>query len=432
MVIACSKCQTRFHVDDARVPAEGVRVRCSKCKHSFFVRPPDAPADAGVHAAAGAAAEGLGAPEPSLDLDRAAAVSGEEIGAPLAPDDGPGCLADSPPAELGAALDDEEDWQFAIDPPSAASARSEPEVEEEDPAPKPPVDRGLEARAEQRRAAAPGAEPETSSLADLESPESWDLLGDGSPPGPSSDDAALDETDLGEAGLEVDAPAEGAEESHFFEELEPSEEVSRSAPRARAVGRVARALAHGAGWVALVGLLGALGWGLVTAEPAAVAAPAAVSVAGLEAREVRGRIVENALAGPLFVVTGTLANRSDRPRAPGRVIRVVLLDAHDRPLASSAVAGLPLAPRQVREAEPAELRRALERSAASLARRYLARGEVLPFQALFEGLEPRAAAFRLEDAPAPRLPPPTAVDPAAGAAPEGPAPDAAAPGSPGS
>ena len=39
MVIACSKCQTRFHVEDARVPEAGVRVRCSKCKHAFFVRP---------------------------------------------------------------------------------------------------------------------------------------------------------------------------------------------------------------------------------------------------------------------------------------------------------------------------------------------------------------------------------------------------------
>ena len=39
MVVVCEKCDTRFHLDDTRVPAKGARVRCSRCKHAFFVQP---------------------------------------------------------------------------------------------------------------------------------------------------------------------------------------------------------------------------------------------------------------------------------------------------------------------------------------------------------------------------------------------------------
>lgn len=39
MVITCEQCTTRFQLDDSRVPEKGVRVRCSKCQHAFFVKP---------------------------------------------------------------------------------------------------------------------------------------------------------------------------------------------------------------------------------------------------------------------------------------------------------------------------------------------------------------------------------------------------------
>ncbi len=40
MVITCASCLTRFKLDDSRVPSEGVKVRCSRCKHVFYVVPP--------------------------------------------------------------------------------------------------------------------------------------------------------------------------------------------------------------------------------------------------------------------------------------------------------------------------------------------------------------------------------------------------------
>ena len=39
MIITCEECTTRFKLDDARIPAKGAKVRCSKCRHAFFVKP---------------------------------------------------------------------------------------------------------------------------------------------------------------------------------------------------------------------------------------------------------------------------------------------------------------------------------------------------------------------------------------------------------
>jgi len=39
LIVTCQNCATRFKLDDSRVPAEGVRVRCSACEHVFQVDP---------------------------------------------------------------------------------------------------------------------------------------------------------------------------------------------------------------------------------------------------------------------------------------------------------------------------------------------------------------------------------------------------------
>ena len=40
MIITCASCLTKFNLDDARIQAKGVKVRCSRCKHVFYVVPP--------------------------------------------------------------------------------------------------------------------------------------------------------------------------------------------------------------------------------------------------------------------------------------------------------------------------------------------------------------------------------------------------------
>jgi len=39
VIVTCEACDTRFQLDDERIPSEGVRVRCSCCRHGFFVSP---------------------------------------------------------------------------------------------------------------------------------------------------------------------------------------------------------------------------------------------------------------------------------------------------------------------------------------------------------------------------------------------------------
>lgn len=46
MIIQCDQCNTKFRLDDAKVPDNGVKVRCAKCKNIFLVQkevPPEEP-----------------------------------------------------------------------------------------------------------------------------------------------------------------------------------------------------------------------------------------------------------------------------------------------------------------------------------------------------------------------------------------------------
>ena len=39
MIVTCTSCLTKFNLDDSKIPAKGARVRCSRCKHVFYVVP---------------------------------------------------------------------------------------------------------------------------------------------------------------------------------------------------------------------------------------------------------------------------------------------------------------------------------------------------------------------------------------------------------
>lgn len=42
MIVTCPNCQTRYNLPDAKVPAKGAKVKCSKCTHVFKTPPPRA------------------------------------------------------------------------------------------------------------------------------------------------------------------------------------------------------------------------------------------------------------------------------------------------------------------------------------------------------------------------------------------------------
>jgi predicted Zn finger-like uncharacterized protein len=39
MIITCASCLTKFNLDDSKIPSKGAKVRCSRCKHIFYVVP---------------------------------------------------------------------------------------------------------------------------------------------------------------------------------------------------------------------------------------------------------------------------------------------------------------------------------------------------------------------------------------------------------
>ncbi len=123
MVIECESCGTRFNLADGQVPAQGARVRCSKCHHRFHVMPegkapaaaepsdmPALPADDTPHPVR--APEAAPAPPPLAD-----------DGLDLAGADEP--LADEPVAEAPEA---EPEAELGVDtPPPAELAAADPD-----------------------------------------------------------------------------------------------------------------------------------------------------------------------------------------------------------------------------------------------------------------------------------------------------------------
>ncbi len=161
-----------------------------------------------------------------------------------------------------------------------------------------------------------------------------------------------------------------------------------------------------------------LGWG-ITAPLLVLAAFVAVraanppeppvptlEVAGLTAQDVRGRVVENAVDGFLYVVSGVLRNNSGEPLVTRTKVRVKLLDDDQAPLEGvTALAGEALAEESLRELPVSEIRARLGRSARKWAWRRIAVGEQLRFDAVFEELPPGAVHFTLDGtaAQAPRF-----------------------------
>lgn|GEM_PF-1764132 len=445
MVIVCQKCRTRFQLDDARIPAKGARVRCSRCKHAFVVVPPGTH-DQTVHRlAAEAATTGQpSAPEPTRDLSEP-----REGGAADAPSEEP-----------------EDDWQFNIEPPGGSAASAAPAARAEAPAGRAP-------------AAAPARKTETAELSDDAARSLFELGGlrEAEPQVLEGEITDSDPTPFGDGSADLRAPAESAgapgegggaaggprrpESAVASWELDPSEAaVPRPAPAAGAPSRPAAAraarrrvqestapepaqvaaaappahavrpplapasfaaIAAGAvGWAVVALLFGA---GLVGAARSASTAPALpdARIGSLELRGVRARHLDNYFAGPLLVVAAEIHNPGPEPRFLGGMPRMELTGP-DGTAAATAWLGSALHDAALREREPRELAAVLEQSARQLAGRPVRPGETLAVHALFE-TPPSATGIRAGVAAL--KPPPSAVAPASQAALA--APDAAPP-----
>ena len=468
MIITCKQCQTRFRLDDDRLPVRGARVRCSKCKHAFFVPHPSAPPedaleDAALSTAAGAAAQADLDPEPAgrtgQDPEEKAACSGPAAGN----------------GEAGPARgDDEGSWEFDDATGVRPSGSALPPGRD-------PLDEFLE-----RRDPLGGS---STGLDDLGPPESWDFVEDDSDTGPIRDPvtdtasgvfgpagellrgdetgggtggtgpAPLDEdtaplpilavaedtggfVDPEPSGVELAEPAVAASTPPAADEQtpvapdagptpagpappaeaptrartvapsragsrpRPAEQETASTPAgpesglAEALESFARSRPSArsvAGWAATAGLLLATVVGALRPPPAV--APEVDLVGGLRAEEIRVRRVPHLSGADLLVVSGRVVNRGSGPRALGIPLEVRLLDSAGVPLeVEGAPAGIAVGEEVLREGALSGLIGAGEARARELGRQRLAPGEGARFDAVFAGVDERAARYELRPA----------------------------------
>jgi predicted Zn finger-like uncharacterized protein len=381
LIVTCEQCSTQFHLDDAKVPPGGARVRCSRCKHAFFIAPGGEEPELGSldRAAQDALdAEAPPPPEPSQDLSAPAESSSD--------------LAASE-ADLASDLDDgedlasESDWEFnreASEPGPSADARD---------AAREAIDDLLGSRTPESSLAAPAsslAAPASAPVEDedLGSPESWDLLGDddAAPSAPSEQQGADAEIHREPAAARFKLPA--APVAEWTPRREPSRVLAWIANTGHAIGWSVTAL--------LFAIVAILTLSPVSARDAE-AQFGRQRVAGLEAQGISGRWVENAVAGSLYVVSGRLVNPTGQAAALGTRIGVRLLDANGVRLPIElAAAGPVLEERVLRESDPAGIQTRQSEAGLALAAAVIPPGQSLPFEAVVRELPLAASRFLLE------------------------------------
>jgi predicted Zn finger-like uncharacterized protein len=225
---------------------------------------------------------------------------------------------------------------------------------------------------------------------DLGSPAGWDFFEDND--GPASAGFAPVSESLGAAESDADA---GSDAARAFAASDYASECEVEASR---------------GDVWFTHLRGVLGWALVAALcayattislfPQLLAAapdPMSLRLAGLEVVHVEGHWVENAAAGPIYVVSGAFHSAGGTRPAPGSLLQIRLIDAHGAEVASeSAAVGPPIPTRRLRESNLNDLLITQQRAAPAMLQGPLERRKRRPFMAVLAGIPDEAVAFDLE------------------------------------
>ena len=419
VIVECQNCDTRFQLDDERIPITGIRVRCSRCKEAFFLQHPEASRSETVDAiAADAVAQVSGGPEPAEDLGGSAFDD-------LA-DDGTGGLVGGddveedwefnhdtpdPAADASAAVpnlfdaNDSSGLELASDSPASESAESREEPEAKASAPASVEfdgsfgsvddfgslsdDATAEADAPETGSALesdisdvidslaslnvddaqPEAEP-TAVAGDLGEPEDWDLLGDDGEDLFFGD--AAEPTPM-RVSAEASAPAV-VDEPH-----------ARSVPRtAGGAPRMLERAGAAVGWLAFAALFAAALYSGVMGSVPIDRGANRYAVGSLEADSVEMSWATVGGGETLLVVRGVLHNRTDASRIVGVSVAVDLLDATGRRLERApALAARPFALEELRTLAPDERTARVSTGAAALARERISNGESIDFAAYF-------------------------------------------------
>lgn len=464
MIVTCHACDTSFQLDETRVPIQGIRVRCSRCKEAFFLEHPSTSQSEALHEVAGEAAETGAVPPPdsTQDLPPSDVVEQDEeadweFNHEPAAEETPSDTSDSLIADVGVgqggsglslADDPEPEQQPALD-------AAEPEaIAEKAPAPAPaakPVSDAsdesafgsvddfsslMEEDPDQQLDESIGLEDDSSLLdgidvpsteagqysgggvtEELGEPENWNFFSDDSLEGGAARSAgAPSAAAIGRVAL---APEGSLGETFEATSAGHDEDYDETSAAASKLHEIARYAGHTVGWGLTITLFGlGLVSGLWPTAQSMVETPQVIELQGVRIDSIRGSWVETARAGTLLEVTGVLHNRSRRPLELGELFQVALLSADGRRLdVTPAPAGTPLSESQVRELPKAELWSAQSRAAYALIRSPLKPGGQLPFQTLFADVPIQAVRFSIEQAPA-TLVQPAQVEGLSGVAPQ--------------
>lgn len=426
MIVTCERCATQFQLDDARVPKQGVRVRCSRCKHAFRVVPGGTrSAEPAAEAAQAAREKGDDSTQDIAGEAQHEAASGLEAGE-RDPADEPrtasGFDAETQPeaGERGPGLESEEsDWEFNQDVAGEIEQSPQADLGSDDSKPDPPdaapaprsggrladdwfggsaADAPLELD-DRPRGGSEEAEPEAHerSAPAAAARESVSAAPREAAPVLAAETPAPQRAEVPTAHGSADELSNDAWDLLAATEEEERAPVETQAPPpsrgrfvADAAARLLRWLAqggHALGWAVTLGLFGAGLFAGLAPQPRV--APHAERVAGIEVASAAGRFVDNASAGTLFVVSGVLRNPGPGA-ADLRPLTVELVDARGNAL---SVAPLPLhepVPVSLLREAPEATLRALPRLAGEMRP-----GEQRLFEALVADLPAQAAAFRI-------------------------------------
>lgn len=456
LIVECDECSTRFQLDESRIPARGIRVRCSRCKHAFFLKRPDASQAEALQEVATEAAQAAAVPAPdsTQDLSPQSAIDGDAATTVAV-------------AEENAESGEEDDWEFNHDEESEGSeddafaagdddgfeldrdsipleesdeeasidladpdepvaavasvedASPDPEagfggVDEMDalsavgdePAGDPALSDDARDAVHQLLDSAP--QPQAQPDSDLGDPENWDFF---------SDDAVPDSTAAAQAALPAPAlasPSTADVRAEIGDGLDAYVPQTDSSSR---TGVWLAAAGRAAGWTLTLGLLLVGGvYGLFPEFQPIGGRTSDLRVGDLRVSGIESVWLDNARSGPILTIAGVLHNPSPTDGKAVDGLSVELLDDQGVPLeVEPGYAGRPLDEDVLRQLPADTLLRVHAGSVADLGEATLQPGESLPFAVLFPVVPAEARRFQVRGAGEERAENPIAENDLAGA-----------------
>lgn len=442
LIVTCEKCATSFQLDEARIPATGARVRCSRCKHAFFLGNPSASQSEAAHSIAAEAAKDSMSrvPSPSVDPEEEDWQFSEEVriegDEDLDSGDDFGASVDfAAELDANALLDEVSVDRTALsaapavaaaievegldahgDPSTSLSETSEPardksdfgsiddfsSLMEDDDVEAADLGSSVESEFASPKSVSDrvGVSSSGGLSDDLGDPESWDLVGHGDV---AASRAARRSMRLGVTSAGVGASGAFDHASDVYDEDEGA---------ASSLWQATAGIGNGIGWtVTLVMVAAVLFLSLRPEWTRWAEASQTVSIGPLTAETTNTRWLETSRSGFILVVEGQIRNTGSEAFLPGTV-QLAILDRQDRRLTEPQIgAGERLPESTLREASPDQLASSVRAAAVRLRGIPLAPGEVRAFEAVaFESdLPDGARRLLLEVGEATRVSPPPLV-----------------------